>query len=359
MPRQEVNSFDMQKPIQCHERRAKHSRIARLVQMIGLLQTGGGQSADSLSRACGVSRRTVFRDLDILRRASVPLVFNESDQRYGIPNTYFLPPTSFTTEEALAILVLSRQLACDDAMPFPDAAIKAAVKLEGSLPQALQQKVRDLSRALMIETPAVNRLSGHTDVYRQLLAAIVHRHAVTMCYDSLAEQAMLRTKLDPYQLLFRQRSWCVIGRSSHHREVRTFNVGRIRELHIRDETFDIPRSFSLCRYLRNAWSVNPDPGPSWHVWIRFRSLVAQSVAELAWHPTQRCEFCPDGQLDFRVTVSDLNSISWWILGYGDQAEVFEPLELRRLLAERAEQMAKTYRQLENDSIVAPAKGGSS
>ena len=43
-----------------------------------------------------------------------------------------------------------------------------------------------------------------------------------------------------------------------------------------------------------------------------------------------------------VTVSGLNEISWWILGYGDQAEVLKPPELRRLIAQRVDKMATMY-----------------
>ncbi len=46
-----------------------------------------------------------------------------------------------------------------------------------------------------------------------------------------------------------------------------------------------------------------------------------------------------------MTVSGLNEISWWILGYGDQAEVLDPPELRRLVAQRAAQMVQQYRDV--------------
>ena len=46
----------------------------------------------------------------------------------------------------------------------------------------------------------------------------------------------------------------------------------------------------------------------------------------------------------RVTVSGLYEISWWVLGYGDQAEVIKPVKLRRLIAGRVANMAETYRQ---------------
>jgi len=77
--------------------------------------------------------------------------------------------------------------------------------------------------------------------------------------------------------------------------------------------------------------------------IRFSKLVAQNVAEVNWHKTQRLALNDDGSLDFKVTVSGLNEISWWILGYGDQAEVLKPAKLRRLVADRVAKTARLYR----------------
>jgi proteasome accessory factor B len=79
------------------------------------------------------------------------------------------------------------------------------------------------------------------------------------------------------------------------------------------------------------------------VLVRFGRQVAQNVAEVSWHKTQQMQFNEDGTLDFRVTVSGLNEISWWILGYGDQAEVIEPPELRKIIADRVKRMAEVYK----------------
>ncbi len=76
--------------------------------------------------------------------------------------------------------------------------------------------------------------------------------------------------------------------------------------------------------------------------VRFSKLVARNVAEVSWHKTQRCEFQADGSLDFHVTVSGLGEITWWVLGYGDQAEVIKPPQLRALVAERAARVVERY-----------------
>jgi len=134
----------------------------------------------------------------------------------------------------------------------------------------------------------------------------------------------------------------VIGRSSLHKQARTLNLARIRSIAMLKETFQIPQGFSVERYLGNAWNLVPEEGRDSEVTVRFQPLVAKNVAEVTWHKTQRLELNGDGTLDFHVTVSGLKEISWWILGYGDQAEVIRPPELRDLIAQRARNLLARY-----------------
>jgi proteasome accessory factor B len=318
------------------------ARIHRLLQRIGLLQVGRGYNTESLALECGVSRRTIFRDLEVLRQSGIPLAFDERQQHYCIPGSCLLPPTNFTPEEALSLVVLCHELGNGGGLPFLGPARSAAVKLESSLPSRLREQLRDVVSTIRIQPPPINPLAGCKPIYEQLLDAIVNRRAVRIRYDSLAEREQIVTRLSPYRMFFSRRSWYVIGRSSLHRAKRTFHLGRILEMKTLDDHFQIPRGFSIERYLGNAWHMIPEKGRDSDVLVRFSQLVAQNVAEVNWHKTQRLARRDDGTLDFHVTVSGLNEISWWILGYGDQAEVIEPPELRRLVAQRAQRMAAMY-----------------
>ena len=190
------------------------SRITRLLQLLQLLQAGRGHNAGSLAQACGVSRRTIFRDLETLRTAGVPLQFDEELERYHIPGSYFLPPTNFTAEEALAVIALAHEMGASDRLPFYEPARSAALKLESSLPNRLRDELRSMTRAIRIKMPPVNPLAGQRAVYQQLVDAIASRKAVRIAYESLTEWQEISTKLRPYQLLFSRHSWYVIGRSS-------------------------------------------------------------------------------------------------------------------------------------------------
>jgi predicted DNA-binding transcriptional regulator YafY len=103
------------------------SRISRLIRLLGLLQAGKGHNVNGLSQACGVSRRTIFRDLDVLRQAGVPRLLDDDQGVYRIPGSYYLPPTNFTAEEALAVMVLCDELGSGSRLPFYEAAQSAAL----------------------------------------------------------------------------------------------------------------------------------------------------------------------------------------------------------------------------------------
>jgi proteasome accessory factor B len=295
-----------------------------------------------LAKQCRVSRRTVFRDIDALRAAGLPLAYDKGLDRYSIPSSYFLPPLNFTPAEALSLMALANELGRSDRLPFYGPAMSAAMKLEGSLPAPLRAQFRDLRRSIRIRPSAYSQIHDKESFYLALIDARTNRRAVRIEYDSQTECDRITTKLRPYHLLFCRHSWYVIGRSAFHREVRTFNLSRIVSLERLSERFTIPKGFGLERHLRNAWQMIPDHAADQRVVIRFQPLVARNVAEVMWHKTQDVKFDEDGSLVFRVRVSGLSEIVWWILGYGDQAEVLQPKKLRRLVAQRAKNMAIMY-----------------
>jgi predicted DNA-binding transcriptional regulator YafY len=317
-------------------------RITRLLRLLQTLQSGGGQNADGLAHLCGVSRRTLFRDLESLRDSGVPLEFDKEQDRYSIAGSFFLPPTSFTAAEALSLIALAREMGRADRLPFYEGAYAAALKLEGSLPTALRQELQLATKSIRIKPSQINRLENKETIFQQLLDARCERHVVQIEYDSLTEWQKITTNLRPYQLLFSRHSWYVIGRSSLHAEVRTFNLGRIVSLKALHQKYSVPRGFNLDRYLRNAWNMIPGPEKDYLVVARFQPLVAKNVAEVGWHKTQQLRFLEDGSLEFRAKVSGLNEIVWWILGYGDQVEVLQPAKLRRLVAQRAQNLVALY-----------------
>ncbi len=313
-----------------------------MIALLQRLQSGQGENADGLATACGVSRRTVFRDIESLKEAGVPIEFDSSDQKYRIDAAHFLQPTNLTLEEALSVVLLAGRVGDLERDSIFSAAISAASKIEAGLPPGMQDQLREVAEAVDYRPPAANPLNDKGEVYRKLLTANVQQRVVRMEYDCLTEFREFTTEVHPYHLLFQERSWYLIGYSPRHESVRTFNLGRISEVEVTEESFERPDSFSIKKHLRNAWRLMADEGPDSNVHLHFTSVVARNVSEVLWHPTQKAEFREDGSLDYHVTVSGVREILWWILGYGDQVEVLKPEKLRTMVARRVRAAADRY-----------------
>lgn len=319
-------------------------RLNRILRLLEVLQSGRSYNTAQLSQECEVSRRTIFRDLNMLQQSGIHVYFDEEKQGYVLPVGAYLPPTDFTLREALSLIVLCHELGNNShGIPFQQPARNAAMKLLSNLPRHLREHVQETSESISVQLDPRNPLTNSEVHYELLMDSLHQRKKVRIYYQSLyGEEGEICTCLDPYRVLFCRRSWYVIGRSSSHREIRTFNIGRILKAESVDETYKIPQRFSLESYLGNAWSLIREKGKEYQIKIRFQKMVAYNVAEVTWHKTQKITWNEDESIDFEVTVEGLNEISWWIMGYGSQAEVLEPPELRTMISERVDEMKKIY-----------------
>lgn len=322
---------------------ASVERIHRLLRLVEILQSGRVYNSRHLAELCGVSRRTIFRDLRMLQDSGIQIRYEEQRQGYSLPAETFLPPTDLTLEETLSLLVLCHELGGRaGGIPFLRPAQTAALKLLSTLPNHLQEQTGRLTESIAIRLDPRNPLVDSQPHYELLIHALTKRRCVRILYRSLTERNDILTLLSPYRVLFNRRSWYVIGRSSLHRSIRTFNVGRILKAELVEGHYQIPPRFSLERHLGNAWNMIREPGKRCEVVVRFQKMVASNVAEVHWHKTQHVVFNDDETIDFHVTVDGLREITWWILGYGDQAEVLKPQELRDAVQRCAESMLKVY-----------------
>ncbi|MCP4590138.1 MAG: WYL domain-containing protein, partial [bacterium] len=173
------------------------------------------------------------------------------------------------------------------------------------------------------------------------------RRCVSITYDSYLDDKRIQVALRPYRLLFIRRGWYVIGYAEQFEMVRTFKLERIERIREEDRHFTPDSDFTLDAYFGNAWQMIRGELRH-HVRIKFLPKVAGNVEEVVWHKTQTTQRLDDGSLIFEVHVDGLNEISWWVLGYGDQAVVLDPPELCELVIGHARRMLDHYDQTLRD-----------
>jgi len=320
------------------------SRIYRLLRLITMLQSGRNWTVDELARELEVSRRTVFRDLNVLEMAHIPYYYDREEGSYRINDHFFLPPLNVTVPEALAMLVAARRTFSSSVLPMARAGERAAMKLESVLPAAIRSHLGNVLDRVSVHPPPAARHAGLDDVFDRLVSAIAARRLCRLVYISFYERKQITVTVEPLALRFVGRAWYLVAWSRRHRQERTFKLVRIKKLTETDEEF-APRGGVDDHPFGDAWSMIPE-GELHDVHLRFTPTVAGNVAEVNWHRSQRVEWRDDGSIDFHVRVDGLGEITWWILGYGDQVKVLAPRALARRVGSVARETARQYAEAE-------------
>ncbi len=109
-----------------------------------------GVTAEMLAERFGVTIRTVYRDLDSLRDASLPLHAERGrGGGYALDKAYSLPPVNFTAREAAVLVAAGNLLIRLRILPFFDTLTAALDKVRAALPAAGQRELSRLSESLM------------------------------------------------------------------------------------------------------------------------------------------------------------------------------------------------------------------
>jgi predicted DNA-binding transcriptional regulator YafY len=321
---------------------AKWDRAARYLKVAMALHAHPeGISAQAISERIGVSKRTVYRDLQAMSMdAELPIWQNEG--RWGLEAGAFLPPLNLTLGEAMTLFLAARVLA-KTSDEHDTELIGTFVKLAQVLPATLAEHVQATVDAFATTPPNAR----FTRVFRTLTEAWANRRVVVIEYDPSAYDASRpprQTRVRPYFIepSALTHALYLMGFDEERGARRTFKVERILSASMTPETFEPESGFSHAAELRRAWDVIFDQPPETVV-ARFAPAVAPRVAETRWHPSQELEWQDDRSLIWRARVAGFHEVRIWLLGWGPDVEVLEPASLRAELGEALGRASAQYR----------------
>ncbi len=320
---------------------AKWDRAARYLKIAMILRDHpDGIAAQALADRVGVSKRTVYRDLGAMDvDAGLPIW--QDAGKFGLEKEAFLPPLALTLHEATTLFLAARMLA-KASDEHDTELIGAFVKLAQILPPVLAQHIQETVDAFAT-TPPNDRF---TRVFRVLSEAWAQRRVVEIEYDAGVydpTKAARKTRVQPLAIepSALTHALYLMGWDESRKANRTFKVERILTASLTPDTFEPRAGAATARELLRAWDVIADEDPV-RVVIRFSVAVAKRAAETRWHPSQELEPQDDGTLIWRGLVSGMREIKIWIMGWGADAEVLEPPELRADLTAEFARAAAQY-----------------
>lgn len=321
----------------------KLSKLWRILKLFTLIEAKPGIKARELAERCEVSLRTVYRDINLMKLAGIPLYY---DGGYRISEDFFLPPLHLDLMETLSLLMGAELLASQKGTPIQRGIESAVQKIYAALPAGLREEARrESARFSPAWTPAVDyhrRLS----ILEVIEEGIEAGRSVFIDYLAMSTGEKTERVVDPYGFLFRSNAWYLVGYCHLRGEIKIFKVDRIKAAHLTNERFQVPEDFSVKEYMGAAWQVMRGDR-DYRVAVYFPPHVAPFVTECIWHFSQTCETLEDGGVILRFKVSSLEEVANWLLGFGGDARVLEPRELMEILVEKASRILQVYRAEEH------------
>lgn len=307
-------------------------KIDRLVSIIMILLERRKMSATRLAELFEVSTRTIFRDIEAINMAGVPVVaYPGVNGGISIMEGYKIDKKLFTPSDYIAMLtglasisptVSKREIAC------------TLEKLKTLIPPDQRKSVELRSNQISIDLTAwaeSEDTRARMDIIR---LAMRESRLIAFSYSDNRGVTGGR-KVEPYQLALKDRHWYLRAYCLARRDFRTFRLSRISRLRILDSMFS-PREFDPKPLNGSEWIENR--------LITIRLLVDISLRERVVERCGEKNIRPQGKkkllADFPFTEDEFGYAL--LLSFGDQCECLEPEHVRREMLRRINKMLGIY-----------------
>ena len=315
--------------------------IERMLRIHEELRRGAFTNCTKLAGRLEVSRKTIVRDIAFMRdRLDLPVEFDPrlNAYRYTHPVSSF-PTVQVTEGELLALLVARKALEQYRGTPFHRQLEASFEKLAGGLRDRITFSPADELRSVSFRNTGLGR--ADLAVFNTLSTAVLRQLEVGFDYRKPGARRGERRRVRPYHLAHRENLWYLIAFDSDRAALRTFALPRISDAELTDARFVRPTDFSPEAFFANALGVLGGPG-DYRVVIRFSAAVADRVREREWHESQQVREDAEGALELTLRLGALAEVEGWVLGWGTEAEVLQPPELRKRLAATSARLAGMY-----------------
>jgi len=313
------------------------SKYDRLLYILNLLRVRRNLNAGRLAEECGVTERSIYRDMIALSEANIPIYY---DNGYKLASDSFLPPLNFSYDEYLCLKTALDSSPLRATGKYTELMKRLKVKVETCLSDAVRRQSRFTPAAMHIDIAMTQEQERAERFYGVIEDAATNCRCLELTYESIESGPNDRV-VEPYFIIFRGTAFYFVARCRLREEFRTFRIDRVVDVKPTTETFIKKDGIEAETYFRGSWRVYS--GEPVKVVVRFSGAAARVVSSSSHHSDELIEEADDGAVIYSVVCRGLEEIKRWILGFGAEADVIEPDDLREDLGAIGEYLRTTYR----------------
>ncbi len=300
----------------------------RLLILTRLREETAFRAAD-LAEECECSVRTIYRDIDALCQAGVPVAAMPGEG-YRLAPGYHLPPIAFTVEEAVQLLLGSDLAHGLGTAEQREAARSAAAKVEAALRPDTRAETDRLRQRIRVSDWLRREPTPWLAMLQQ---AVAHDRVLWLQYHSFSSDELTERKVEPYSLIFYGDDWHVVGYCRLREGMRDFRASRIRDAQLLPERFQ-----RMAGMLLAEDRIRSSPEEV-RVWVE-RAAVPWARETPAFGFDR--EEAAEGGAVFIYRAWDLRRLLPWVLSWGASARVLSPAHVADRVHREAAALAQRY-----------------
>lgn len=296
---------------------------SRLFKIVYYLLEKGKSTAPELAEKFEVSIRTIYRDLDAISSAGIP-VYATQGKGGGIfiMQDFVLNKSLLSEQEKEQILMALQGISVTENNQTDELLIKLGGLFQSKVTNWIEVDFSEWYK----NTPKL-------DTFNLIKSAIFNRCTISFSYFAREENYSIRN-VEPVKLIFKNKDWYLYGFCLLRNDFRFFKLTRIKDLVIQSDTFirEVENIPEIETVIKNE-NVIP-------VKLKFSSKVAFRVYD---EFTDNVSKDNQGNLYVNIDLPDNETLFSYILSFGDNVEILEPNHLRHRMKAKLVLMLEKYK----------------
>ena len=318
-------------------------RASRLLSILMVLQARGRVTAEVLAAEFEVSVRTIYRDIEELSAADVPVYADRGPNGgFQLLDGYRTKLTGLSPAEAETLFLAGLPGPAAE-LGLADVLTAAQLKLTAALPERVQATANRVAARFHLDPVGWFRSADEARLLPAIAKAVWNETCLDVRYRGRTGSVV--RKLQPLGLVLKAGIWYLVARVGD--QLRTYRISNILEMSATDERFARPKDFDLVRFwtmssrayevglYRSEAALRVSPSGMSKLDL-LGSVVAQAAVETAAPPDR------DGWVRVVIPIESIEQAAADLIRLGTEVEVLDPPELRRRIAENAQALAGLY-----------------
>ena len=293
----------------------------RLFEIIYILMQKKKITAKELADRFEVSTRTIYRDIEILSRANIPIYATKGkDGGIELLDEYVLNKTILYEEEQNEILF----------------ALQGIKKVVGKEEKDILEKMsmlfnKKINNWIRIDFSTWDKDNAQEDRFDIIKNSILNKNKIEFIYYNSNGDKLKRT-VEPLQIWFKDKSWYLISYCELKKDYRIFKIARIKEIKMLEEHFEreLPKEKKEEKYdFKN---------------ISLKLEISKEMAYRVYDEFESEEISKNKKGDFIIKVEypEGEWVYGFILSFGEYIKVLSPDKVKRIVKTKLEKTLKNY-----------------